>query len=209
MADFANIVAAVDRVIDSDGLSVYLGKQRAMARDSLAGDPFIARMVEALPDGFVGTSAELLTRFRADRPPKGWPTTARQVTAKLRRNAPALRRNGWTVEDDGGANHSNAITWTLHPPRPEKGCNQPSRRSRDSQSGRDARHGAASSDTPTASVAGHDTRVEDDTRSDTRARTSLSAANGAGSSGTASIASVECVGSHAGGVPLADDEEAI
>ena len=40
----------------------------------------------------------------------------RQVTTSLRRNAPALRRQGWQVEDLGAANRENSTIWRIVPP---------------------------------------------------------------------------------------------
>jgi hypothetical protein len=68
---------------------------------------------------FEGTSAELLGRVPAPdvwAVPKGWPRTARQVTATLRRHAPVLRKAEWTVTDDGGANKDGITRWTLIQP---------------------------------------------------------------------------------------------
>ncbi|MGB3699310.1 MAG: hypothetical protein WBA05_17925, partial [Gordonia sp. (in: high G+C Gram-positive bacteria)] len=39
----------------------------------------------------------------------------RAVTTLLRRHAPALRAIGWTVDDDGGRNHSKSLQWTITP----------------------------------------------------------------------------------------------
>ncbi|MGY1776904.1 hypothetical protein ACI8AV_13690 [Geodermatophilus sp. SYSU D00804] len=123
MADFARILAAVDRVLGTNGLDRYLGKQGAVAVDTLTGDPFITA-IERMYAGnsFTGTAVELLTRlaFMADTRAKGWPGDARTVTQVLRRQAPTMRRAGWTVHDDEGKNHDKVIRWTITPPeRPE------------------------------------------------------------------------------------------
>lgn len=126
MADFARVVAAVDEILGTDGLSHYLAKQNALATDSLSGDPFMVALGEQIRATFTGTSSELLETIRApERLPKHWPASARSVTQHLRRHAPALRRSGWEVSDDGGANHRKALTWTLVPPvHPEKAGNE-------------------------------------------------------------------------------------
>lgn len=133
MADFARVVAAVDHVLGTHGLSQYLAKQGALAADSLTGDPLMARFTEVLPGGFSGTSGDLLDHLTPERPPKGWPATARAVTTRLRRHAPSLRKAGWSVSDDGGHNHRNAVVWTLAPPpHHESACNSDSQDSQDS-----------------------------------------------------------------------------
>lgn len=116
MADFARIVAAVDSVLGTDGLRHYLGKQSALATDSLTGDMFVTAISEI--GRFTGTAAELLERVTPEKPPKGWPTTARAVTQRLRRQAPVMRKAGWIVTDDGGRNKDGVTRWTLAaPPR--------------------------------------------------------------------------------------------
>lgn len=136
MADFARILAAVDQVLGTEGLARYLDKQRTIAADSLSDDPFIIALHEALHDTtFTGTAGELLAKVTTpERPPKGWPTTARAVTLRLKRQAPVMRKDGWTVHDDGGANKRNAVVWSIaSPPRPEMGGNDDSPCSPDSR----------------------------------------------------------------------------
>jgi hypothetical protein len=116
MADFARIVAAVDCVLGTDGLRHYLSKQGALAADSLAGDPFIEAIKTRFPGGFAGTSAELLARVTPVHAPAGWPGNARAATARLTRQAASMRKAGWTVENDKGGNHDNAVRWAITPP---------------------------------------------------------------------------------------------
>lgn len=123
MADYAHLLAAVDHVLGTKGLTRYLEKQGELATDSLTGDVFISAVADALiskPDRtFSGTAADLLAEVAiADdkRIPKDWPANARTVTQRLRRQAPVMRKAGWTVEDDGGSNKRNSIRWTItHP----------------------------------------------------------------------------------------------
>lgn len=137
MADFARIMAAVDQVLGTEGLARYLLKQREMAVDSLSDDPFVTAVRDSIgADAFYGTSLELLRRVTpADdgwHPPKGWPGTPRKVTALLKRQAPPMRKSGWTVEHDDGNNHDNRVRWTIALPAPEMTRIEDSRRSRDS-----------------------------------------------------------------------------
>lgn len=121
MADYARVLAAVDHVLGTDGLSRYLTKQNELATDSLTGDAFISAISDVLcGDTFTGSAADLLAKVDAaadeKRPPKGWPSTARQVTTRLRRQAPVMRKAGWHVTEDDGANKRNAVVWTITPP---------------------------------------------------------------------------------------------
>jgi len=124
MADFAKILHAVDQVLGTAGLERYMAAQQAMAGEALTGDQFVTAMAEKIADEpgatFTGTSKELLHLVSPTdekwRPPKGWPVTARSVTTKLNRQAPVMRKAGWVVTNDGGANHDNAVRWTITPP---------------------------------------------------------------------------------------------
>jgi hypothetical protein len=127
MADFAKILHAVDVTLGTDGLTRFMKAQSQMARDALTADPFIVTLAERISarlDGtFTGTSRQLLALVAPTdervRPPKGWPATARTVTVKVHKQAPVMRKAGWTVTDDGGKNHDNAVQWTITPPPPE------------------------------------------------------------------------------------------
>ena len=118
MADFARILAAVDELLGTNGLERYAEQARTMAEDSLSSDPLIARMKQMQLD-FEGKASELLTKVTPDsdrwRPPKDWPKDPRMVTSILKRNAPALRKTGWVVEE-GEDTHDKIVIWTLvHP----------------------------------------------------------------------------------------------
>jgi hypothetical protein len=102
MADFALILAAIDQTLGTDGLNRFAERARTMAEDTLSSDPFIAAMDQAEID-FHGKAADLLIKVTPDeqgwRPPRNWPKEPRAVTSLLRRNAPAMRKLGWVVEE--------------------------------------------------------------------------------------------------------------
>ena len=119
MADFARIVDAVDAVTGSHGLEWYLDQQRRDAMESLSGDPFVLMLVSVISEPFHGTAAELLQAAQSSVPggavPRSWPTNPRDVTFKLRRWAPVLRKVGWRLDDDNGRNHEKIAKWTITP----------------------------------------------------------------------------------------------
>ena len=115
MADFAKILSAVDQVLGTDGLEHYKDTQARLAADSLTGDLFTFAVMQ-MDKYFKGTSATLLTNLSPDKPPRGWPQSARMATSLLRRAAPAMVKLGWIVEDDGGHNKQKITIWTLTPP---------------------------------------------------------------------------------------------
>ena len=121
MADFAILLAAVDRVLETDGLRTYLGRAGSMAQDSLSADAFITYLRVLVSEEFQGTSAELLAAVSAGlgaiiQKPRGWPRDPREVTSVLTRNAPALRLLGWTVTNDKGHNQAGTLRWRIRPP---------------------------------------------------------------------------------------------
>jgi len=158
MADYARRLAAVDQLLGTEGLAHYLKRIGGLATEALTDDPFLIAMGEHLQVGetFTGTAADLLTRVTPDverwRAPKGWPATARAVTQQLRRQAPNMRRAGWTV-NELPAGHSNLVHWQIRPPCREAG----NRASQDSQSRNHAQNGpsGASQDSQNASQDSH------------------------------------------------------
>ena len=117
MADFALILAAIDQILGTDGLNRFAERARTMAEDTLSSDQFVAAMDDARID-FHGKAADLLIKVTPDeqgwRPPRNWPKEPRAVTSLLRRNAPAMRKLGWVVEEGDDRNHY--VIWTvIHP----------------------------------------------------------------------------------------------
>jgi hypothetical protein len=124
MADFARILVAIDRVLRTKGFEHYRARQAAIATDSLTADPLVVA-ISALGQ-FEGTAAELLAAVsvKIEKPPKDWPSSPRSVTQRLRRQAPVMRKAGWTVGDDDGHNKSKVTRWTIVAPR-EAGISDP------------------------------------------------------------------------------------
>lgn len=123
MADFATLLTAIDQVLNTDGLARYLSRADTMAEDSLSAEAFITQLRDVISEKFEGNSADLLAAVDVRletivRKPRGWPRGPRDVTSILKRNAPALRTLGWTIEHDDGRNQSGTIRWTLTPPPP-------------------------------------------------------------------------------------------
>jgi hypothetical protein len=137
MADYAKVLTAVDEILRTRGSDRYREQAKQVAADTL-DHPFIAELADRGLSFTDATSAEILAAIKpADygwKPPRDWPARARAATAQLTRHAPALRAQGWTVDNDGGRNHRNALQWTIRPPlEPERGCNPHSHSSHDSQ----------------------------------------------------------------------------
>ncbi|HXH58906.1 hypothetical protein [Iamia sp.] len=124
MADFAAVLAAVDRVLGTDALGTYRAQDTRLAVEVIDSDP-VAVAVRAHLDRvrmWTGTAGKLLDELTPDRAPKGWPSSARGMSAALRRAAPALRSVGIDVEPpDRREPGTRDRYWTLTRTDREKG----------------------------------------------------------------------------------------
>ena len=125
MADYARVLAAVDQVIDTQGLDTYKGLQTDLAEDAATSDPVLIALTAKVVEDWSGTSADLLTVItphdELGRTPKDWPK-ARALTTLLRRQAPALRQLGWVVQEiPRNASGYKVLRWRLRPPPGEGG----------------------------------------------------------------------------------------
>jgi hypothetical protein len=119
MADYAKVLACIDEIHHTEGLQRYRERATHLVADSVASDPFIAAMQARNYTCTNAKAATILAEVKPaqDRPPQDWPKTARDVTTRLSRHAPALRALGWRVENDGGQNKSKATQWTITAPK--------------------------------------------------------------------------------------------
>jgi len=118
MADYARLLAAVDQVLGTDGLATYTGQRQALAGEVIDGDPVAKAIADYITTvtAWTGTAGELLAQITTrlkdpDRPPRGWPKTARGLGGTLKRTAPALRAIGISVIPHGHGRAGSA--WTL------------------------------------------------------------------------------------------------
>lgn len=120
MADFARVLAAVDKVLGTDALADYGNQAGDLAADAVDSDPVLAAITASVVEPWTGTGAELLHLITPDREgwraPKDWPKDPRALTGILRRRAPSLRRLDWTVDDLGRGGHDKLVRFRLCPP---------------------------------------------------------------------------------------------
>lgn len=117
MADFAMVLGALDQVHGTDSLTAYSDQANSLALDAVTSDPFLAALTETLTEPWQGTAADLHSLVQPDGlPPRTWPRSVRAVAGVLKRNAPALRSAGWTVDDLGTRNKQKVTVWALTPP---------------------------------------------------------------------------------------------
>jgi hypothetical protein len=101
MADFARLLAAVDKVTGWQSLDAYRHAVDQVAADVVAGDPLAAAVLDfvaAQGGAWTGTPSELHDELRHLRPEHGaWPKTPKSLSGALTRLAPALRGAGVEV----------------------------------------------------------------------------------------------------------------
>jgi hypothetical protein len=129
MADYALLLAGIDEILGTEGFAQYQEQSKRVAADTL-DEPFIGEVLAARYSCTDKSAAEILgdieriLRDDADRDwrePKGWPQSSREVTVQLMRHAPAMRAQGWDIEDDGGNNKRHATLWTIFAPATREG----------------------------------------------------------------------------------------
>ncbi len=103
MADFAEVLAAVDIVRGTDSFGDYMRAADRLSRDVVDNDPVGAAVMELLTHqphwrGPAKVLLEELTRLSAAGV-KGWPSSPRALAGRLKALAPALRANGVQVDD--------------------------------------------------------------------------------------------------------------
>lgn len=120
MADFARVLAVVDRILGTDALTAYGRQAGDLAADAVDSDPVLAAITASITAPWTGTAGELLGLITPDREgwraPKDWPKDPRALTGNLRRRAPSLRRLGWTVEDLGRGGKAMVVRFSVAPP---------------------------------------------------------------------------------------------
>lgn len=104
MADFARILAAVDKVNGWSTLDLYRDAARTAIADVLESEPFadaVVKLIDRQQDGeWQGTAQALLNATDTpERLPKKWPKDATRASGQLRRLAPSLRTIGINFDD--------------------------------------------------------------------------------------------------------------
>lgn len=116
MADFAEVLAALDLATGSRALEHYTRAQESVAEEIVDTDKFLGALASTITKRWTGTAKELHKLLPRPADDKYWPE-ARGISGKLRRCAPDLRKSGWTVEEikpDPASKRPK--TWVLVPP---------------------------------------------------------------------------------------------
>lgn len=119
MADFARILASLDRALGTTSLNDYMDMIQNAAATIIDNDPFLKSLEESIHVTWKGSANELkdyLSRVPARIFDRGYPQSAKAFTDKLKRSAPTLKKRGWIVEKLEANNHRNVVIWVLTPP---------------------------------------------------------------------------------------------
>ncbi|MFI1103049.1 hypothetical protein [Streptomyces melanogenes] len=120
LADFAELLHALDRVTGWRSLDAFHATQDALNETVLDGHPVAAALREwaaspAFPPGdWTGTMAELHRLLGSDGRglADGWPKTPAVLSARIRQVAPALRARGIHMARASGSNKHGKV-WTV------------------------------------------------------------------------------------------------
>jgi hypothetical protein len=100
LADFACVVAAMDTVLGTHALGLFLGQRERIAVEVIESDAVGVAVMAFMTDRteWTGTPKELLRELTPqDRIPHGWPKFPRGLTGRLKRLLPALKSVGIRV----------------------------------------------------------------------------------------------------------------
>jgi hypothetical protein len=100
MGDYSYVLAAVDKVLGTDGLATYRAQRGKAEADSVESDPAGSALHAWLPEGpaeWEGSMTALLAELTPDPVPSGWPKTPRALQANLAKLTKPLRRVGISV----------------------------------------------------------------------------------------------------------------
>jgi hypothetical protein len=119
MADFAEVLAALDLATGSRALEHYTHAQDSIAEEIVDTDKFLAAISSKITERWEGTAKDLHRLLPRAIDDKYWPEI-RGISGKLRRSAPDLRKSGWTVEEiKPDPASKRAKKWLLVPPAVE------------------------------------------------------------------------------------------
>lgn len=120
MADFARILAALDAVEGWSTFADYSAAAADASGDVLDSDPIAAAVCTLVAErDWQGTHAELLDAITPDRPPPGWPKSAKALSGHLKRLAPALRSARGVLYEHAGRSATGRFI-TLRRAEPEQ-----------------------------------------------------------------------------------------
>lgn len=128
IGDFYTVLAAVDRVLGTDGLAAFADQAQRIADDVIESDTMSTTLLEFMQgrDEWAGTSKELITALWGNSHPKGAPTEPRAISSNLRRMEQTLLLAGLVVTPPGP--NERPRNWVLKWGPRSDGCSSSSDR---------------------------------------------------------------------------------
>jgi hypothetical protein len=118
MADFARVLKSLDEIEGTNAYEIYCDGLSSMSALTVENDPFLIAITKEIKRPWEGTAAQLQLLLSKHAPfveGRNWPVSPRDISAKLSRSAPALRRLGFEIEDLGNRNMVNTKKWRISP----------------------------------------------------------------------------------------------
>lgn len=116
MADFAEVLAALDLSTGANGLEHYLLSHELVSEEIVATDKFLSAISAQVTHRWEGTGKDLYALLPRPIDDRFWPEQ-RGVSGKLKKVAPDLRKAGWVIEQVvPDPKSKRPKTWVLVPP---------------------------------------------------------------------------------------------
>jgi hypothetical protein len=121
MADYARVLRAVDKILGTSGLAVYLEQRGELQREAAEGDPVGMALLSFMlkREEWSGTAGDLLVEISPDHPGREWPKTPRGLSARLRHLEHPLLAAGLRVTFPGPSGHEGRRLLALETVRNE------------------------------------------------------------------------------------------
>ena len=96
MADFARVLAAIDKTLETHSFALYCDQANRIACDVVESDPIGNAIVGLMSnrEEWIGTSSDLLSALKPEDAGRDWKVTPRGFASKLKRIIPALGIQG-------------------------------------------------------------------------------------------------------------------
>ncbi len=112
MADFAQILAAVDASIGSSSLALYVDQGKRLAGDVVEADAIGSAVVEWMTRrqmSWSGTAGHLMEEIKPENPDRTWPRNVKAFGSRLRRLIPALAHQGIFITPPKADSHKRVF----------------------------------------------------------------------------------------------------